>query len=74
MTRSCKLQNITGDHPGSEDSELVLARRGHSLRCEGDLVRPGGGHISVAVTYTPLTDRTINWSTSSPTSSISRKA
>ncbi|RME63576.1 MAG: histidine kinase, partial [Caldilineae bacterium] len=28
-----------------------------SLRCEGDILRPGGGHITVAVTYTPLLDQ-----------------
>lgn len=26
----------------------------NGLRCEGDLVRPGGGRITVSVTYTPL--------------------
>ncbi len=57
--KSCEqllnLQNVVGDHLCSEDSELQLDAEGN-LRCEGDLVRPGGGHISVAVTYTPLTD------------------
>lgn len=50
-----QLQNVIGDHLCSEDTDLKLDA-GASLRCEGDLVRPGGGHISVAVTYTPLTD------------------
>jgi PAS domain S-box-containing protein len=31
---------------------------GGSRRCEGDLVRPGGGRITVSATYTPLYDET----------------
>jgi PAS domain S-box-containing protein len=31
---------------------------GESRRCEGDLVRPGGGRITVSATYTPLYDET----------------
>lgn len=57
--KSCEqilhLHNVAGDHLCSEESELEFEANS-SLRCEGDLVRPGGGHITVAVTYTPLTD------------------
>jgi PAS domain S-box-containing protein len=57
--KSCEqilhLHNVAGDHLCSEESDLDFEANS-SLRCEGDLVRPGGGHITVAVTYTPLTD------------------
>lgn len=50
-----QLHNIVGDHLCSEETDLEF-EADSSLRCEGDLIRPGGGHITVAVTYTPLTD------------------
>jgi PAS domain S-box-containing protein len=50
-----KLQNAVGDHLCGEETNLHLPLNG-DLRCEGDLVRPGGGHITVAITYTPLTN------------------
>jgi PAS domain S-box-containing protein len=49
------LHNVTGAHL-CDDEFALDAVAGPILRCEGDLVRPGGGHITVAVTYTPLSD------------------
>ena len=49
------LDNIIGDDLCDQnilDDEFPK----DGLRCEGDLGRPGGSHISVAVTYTPLFD------------------
>jgi PAS domain S-box-containing protein len=37
------------------ETEERLAE-GVSLRCEGDLIRPGGGRVTVSATYTPLYD------------------
>ncbi len=57
--RSCEhvlhLHNVIGDNLCDDQDMPKLEAQG-GLRCEGDLVRPGGGHITVAVTYTPLTD------------------
>lgn len=53
--RVLALQNVTGAHLCDDDFPLDTTT-GTVLRCEGDLVRPGGGHITVAVTYTPLSD------------------
>jgi PAS domain S-box-containing protein len=50
-----QLHNAVGDHLCSDEADLDF-EADSSLRCEGDLIRPGGGHITVAVTYTPLTD------------------
>ncbi len=49
------LENVTGDDLCSADI-AALAQEGATARCEGDLLRPGGGRITVSVTYTPLPD------------------
>lgn len=49
------LENVQGDDLCSSDGYLGLLHK-EGLRCEGDLVRPGGAYITVAVTYTPLYD------------------
>lgn len=49
------LHNVVGDNLCADQDVVKLETQG-GLRCEGDLARPGGGHITVAVTYTPLTD------------------
>ncbi len=49
------LENIQGDDisvVGNLDE--IFAEEG--LRCEGELNRPGGGRVSLAITYTPLYD------------------
>lgn len=48
------LRNVEGDNFCSGDVDIDLLEAG-GLRCEGDLERPGGGHVTVAVTFTPLT-------------------
>ncbi|MEZ4713845.1 MAG: ATP-binding protein [Caldilineaceae bacterium] len=47
------LENVQGDDLCSAEGYLGLLHK-EGLRCEGDLVRPGGAYITVAVTYTPL--------------------
>jgi PAS domain S-box-containing protein len=47
------LQNVQGDDPCQSD-ELTSFPSGDSLHSEGDLQRPGGGRLTVSVTYTPL--------------------
>lgn len=49
------LQNVQGDDICGTDFPVELSE-GESRRCEGDLIRPGGGRVTVAVTYTPLFD------------------
>ncbi len=49
------LQNVEGINLCQEDASLEPGS-GQSFRCEGDLERPGGGHISLAVTFTPIFD------------------
>jgi PAS domain S-box-containing protein len=47
------LQNVQGDDLCQETPPISLPEK-VSFRCDGDLVRPGGGRVTVAVTYTPL--------------------
>ncbi len=49
------LQNVEGTNLCQEDAPLEPGSD-QSFRCEGDLERPGGGHISLAVTFTPIFD------------------
>ncbi len=50
-----QLENVQGeDLCQREASPAYLPESG--ARCEGDLVRPGGGRITVSITYTPLFD------------------
>ena len=49
------LENVQGDDLCSAEGYLGMLHK-DGLRCEGDLIRPGGAHITVAVTYTPLYD------------------
>lgn len=53
------LDNVTGDDICHADS-LDLLLDGSSRRCEGDIIRPGGGRITVSVIYTPLFDESRN--------------
>ena len=49
------LGRVTGVDVCQPEQELPFA--GHeSLRCEGELTRPGGGRLFASVTYTPLYD------------------
>lgn len=47
------LDNVQGDNLCEASQWLGLLRQ-EGIRCEGDLNRPGGGRVTVAVTYTPL--------------------
>jgi len=49
------LDNVEGDNLCDEDVPIELLTT-EGLRCEGDLHRPGGARVTVAVTYTPLYD------------------
>lgn len=49
------LTNVVGEDLCQAETVDVLVE-GVSLRCEGDLVRPGGGRITVSATYSPLYD------------------
>lgn len=49
------LQNIEGDDICQEE-EFTGFPTQDSLHSEGDLQRPGGGRVTVSVTYTPLYD------------------
>ena len=50
-----RLENVLGDDLCQDpDADELLAEGG--IRCEGELVRPGGGRIIVSATYTPLHD------------------
>lgn len=49
------LTNVVGEDLCQADTVDALVE-GVSLRCEGDLVRPGGGRITVSATYSPLYD------------------
>ena len=52
-TQILPLENIEGDDiSDAEDLDTLFAAGG--VRCEGELNRPGGGSIALAVTYTPL--------------------
>jgi PAS domain S-box-containing protein len=55
--RACQevlpLENVQGEDLCQPDFGLDQLER-HGLRCEGDLSRPGGGRVTVSVTYTPL--------------------
>lgn len=57
MGKACgevlELQNVLGDDLCGESS-LSIPPTG--LRCEGELIRPTGGNLTVSVTYTPLFD------------------
>lgn len=56
------LDNVEGDNL-CEGTDWQGLLRQDGLRCEGDLNRPGGGYVTVAVTYTPLfgeDDRLVN--------------
>jgi PAS domain S-box-containing protein len=50
-----QLDNVEGDNL-CDNADLLDEIGPEGLLCEGDIVRPGGSHISVAVTYTPLYD------------------
>lgn len=56
------LDNVEGDNLCEAiEWQGLLGQEG--IRCEGDLNRPGGGYVTVAVTYTPLfadNDRLVN--------------
>ncbi len=48
------LENVTGsDLAQVDDLDAFFANDG-KLSCEGDLMRPGGRRLSLAVTYTPI--------------------
>ncbi|RIK56103.1 MAG: histidine kinase [Chloroflexi bacterium] len=49
------LTNVVGEDLCQADTVNALVE-GVSLRCEGDLVRPGGGRVTVSATYSPLYD------------------
>ncbi len=49
------LHNVQGDDLCQPDDVPTFTGT-ESLHCEGDLKRPGGGRLAVAVTYTPLYD------------------
>lgn len=49
------LDNVTGEDL-CQAGVGVLSTLGATARCEGDLLRPGGGRITVSVTYTPMLD------------------
>lgn len=49
------LSQVTGVDVCQSEQEQPFAGR-ESLRCEGDLNRPGGGRLIVSVTFTPLYD------------------
>ncbi len=49
------LGHVTGVDICQPEQELPFVAH-ESLRCEGDLARPGGGRLIVSVTYTPLYD------------------
>jgi PAS domain S-box-containing protein len=49
------LDNVVGEDLCQAEM-LHDVVRGVSLRCEGDLMRPGGARITVSATYTPLYD------------------
>jgi len=50
-----QLENVRGDDLCQlESAPDVLGDT--PMHCEGDLVRPGGGRISLSITYTPLLD------------------
>ncbi len=49
------LENVVGDDLCQPAVDMgALGETG--TRCEGDLVRPGGGRVTLSVTYTPLID------------------
>ncbi|HXF61093.1 MAG TPA: ATP-binding protein [Caldilineaceae bacterium] len=54
------LSNVVGDDLCQSDwgqfNGLEFIADGVGLRCEGDLIRPGGGRIIVSATFTPLYD------------------
>jgi PAS domain S-box-containing protein len=49
------LTNVVGEDLCQAETVDALVE-GVSLRCEGDLVRPGGGRVTVSATYSPLYD------------------
>lgn len=59
IDRTCQeviaLQNIQGDDI-CQTEDFTDFPNGESLHCEGDLNRPGGGRLTVSITYTPLYD------------------
>ncbi len=48
------LQKVTGVNL-CDDATLPIPENGN-VRCEGEVVRPGGGHLTLALTFTPLRD------------------
>jgi PAS domain S-box-containing protein len=59
VDRTCQevlvLHNVQGDDV-CQTEDFAGFPGGESLHCEGDLNRPGGGRLTVSVTYTPLYD------------------
>ena len=49
------LQNLHGENVCNADFDLSSLPE-DGAQCEGDIVLPDGGHISVSVTFTPLRD------------------
>lgn len=49
------LENVQGDDFCQGDVDIGLLGES-GLRCEGDLVRPGGGRVTVSAIFTPLYD------------------
>lgn len=49
------LDNVMGDDL-SEASDINAFFYSDNLRCEGDLMRPGGRRLTLAVTFTPIND------------------
>jgi PAS domain S-box-containing protein len=49
------LDNVLGDDLCQNEEDNPFVAQG-SLRCEGDLNRPGGSRLTVSVTFTPLYD------------------
>jgi PAS domain S-box-containing protein len=47
------LDNVVGDDLAAAD-DLEVFFLGENPRCEGDLIRPGGRRLTLAVTYTPI--------------------
>ncbi len=50
-----RLDNVLGDDL-CQTEDVAEFFHGESRRCEGDLVRPGGARLTLAVTFTPLQD------------------
>ncbi len=52
------LDNVQGDDLCQAEDVTSLLEVNSGIRCEGELTRPGGGHIIVSATFTALFDET----------------